>query len=521
MVDRTVFGAGLSVRLECSAGTLDVFSIAMDTSIFGSGGRPPIPTMRCEVNLGTVVNKAGAKTQITPQQFQQLVAWGPAKVVVKVEAVSGLVAYKGLLMGDNIIFTGAVVNVTFGQESAFQGGGNISCTVTLDHQIAAFFQGDLSTWPVYGAACMNGTYLDDIHKKTPDTIAANATLLGKDYKAFCRQIFESRAKAEGATPVSNEISAFQFTNQNSGVMGVFDSIDFQMDLDNLSPDSFVHFYWEIVNIIVNSISYDTSFADMLGILLDLVDGWIVPNSTGFVVRPRAAAPKVTRVLTSSDYTRISFGGDAGDPMNKFVGGGIAFAAANAGGTSFTGPDEPGAVGVYNLPPPLARSSLLFRYEMPTYLNHLIGRNTSQKDGSNKELDSYNPQQLEVVLASDKFNQILNSEFAQKWIAYKTLQRTLSAMGIVVITPLRFDIGIGNAVEVQAPSLDGVTSLGSMCGTVTSVKMMIDGQSKMPVCQYIIAGVAEKKLYDSIFQDAKNPFSTSNTDTGSWVKPTAN
>lgn len=515
MATKTVFGAGVKVHLECVVGTLDVFSIQMQTGVFGETDFP-IPQMTCAISLGNVVNKSGSKKQLTPAQFKQLIQWGPAKVICEVTSVAGLTLYKGLKLGTNVIFDGAITDVAFNQESSFQGGGNISCSVALQHKIAGFYQGDLSTWPIFGANAINGSFLDGGNKKgiAPDVIGA-AAKGNTDYKTFISSLFSARSKPEqakvGADPIEN---LFNFTS-GGDLMSIFNSVDFNIKLDKLPSNLLQEFYTNVVVTTWNSINYDTTYADILKTLLDITDSWIVPTASGLKIRPRAAAPKVTKVLTNSEYSRIEFKGSSGLPMDRFVGGGAAYASGTIGNITFVAGEMTGLISVYNLPKPLARGGLKLRYEFPSYLNSLVNATSGTYVPGPKEIDGYRPEELKVADTANATT-LINSSFAKAWISYQTLRRTLRSSTIVVSTPLRFDIGVGNGIEVQAPALDGGESLGSLCGTVSSISISVDAQMKTPTCLYYITGVAEKSVYDSISKDAENAFSTSTTDTGNWA-----
>lgn len=513
MATKTVFGAGVKVHLECVAGTLDVFSIQMQTGVFGESDFP-IPQMTCAVSLGTVVNKTGNKKQLTPAQFKQLIQWGPAKVICEVTSVVGLTLYKGLKLGTNVIFDGAVTDVAFNQESSFQGGGNISCSISLQHKVAGFYQGDLSTWPIFGANATNGSFLDLKKGVSPDVMAA-AMQGNTDYKTFINKIFNVRAKPPQA-PTSNDPieNLFNFTS-GGDIMAILNSVDFNVKLDKLPTNLLQQFYDDVINSTFNSIGYDTTYADILKIMLDITDSWLVPSAAGLKIRPRAAAPKVTKVLTNAEYSRIEFKGSSGMPMDRFVGGGAAYGSGNIGNITFVAGEMTGLIAIYNLPKPLARGGLKLRYEFPSYLNSLVAATAGKYVPGPKEIDGYRPEELKVADTANATT-LLNSSFAKAWISYQTLRRTLRSSTIVVSTPLRFDIGVGNGIEIQAPALDGGESLGSLCGTVSSISISVDAQMKTPTCLYYITGVAEKSVYDSISKDAENPFSTSTTDTGNWA-----
>lgn len=515
MPNRTeIFGAGIKVTVEAGGLELDVFNLQLKTGDYFYGGGFSTPTMSVAVNLGKVVNKADAKVQLTPAQFKKLVEWGPAKVKCTVKQVPGLTTPVGLSVGEHIIFEGAVVAVSMAQEASFLGGGNVSFGLQIEHRVAGLFQGDLSKWPVYGATPMAGSYLESERKISIERLITGAN--GPDIAALAKTIFDIRANPsvgnnQSALPTEN---IFNFSS-GGDALAQLAAMDFKFIADGIPANVRQQFYKSLARNIIFNIDYETTYWDVLTTLLGSLDGWMIPTASKVVVRPFLPIPRtIQKVITTKEYTKMEFNKSGnGHPMDKYIGGGIAYGSGTVGENLYLANKVRGVLGIYTLPKALHRNDAIVRYEFNPALNDLV---------SSTSVPATNGAAVEEMLKPFFRNanvsalpNIPNADFVVKWLGMRCIQRAIASSGIVVYTPLRFDIGIGNGVEVKLPTTDGSNSLGSFVGTVSGFDIQIDAETKTPVSIYRLAGVLEKSVYDNVKSESKNAFASQVEPTGAW------
>lgn len=513
MANADIFGAGVSIVVKCNAGELDVCSIQLTTGDYFYGGQFAIPRMSVRVNIGKVVNAAGSRAQITPAQFIQLVRWGPASVKCTVKEVPGLKMPVGLTKGDHTIFSGAIVSVAMDQTAAFDGGGSVAFNLEIEHKVAGLMQGDLSTYPIFGASPVTAGYIVSAQKQQIALAVSN--LSSNNVKELTSTIFNLRANPQAGSRTA-AIPGENIFNFSSGgdVMKQLAEIDFQFVADGIPSNRRADFYFKFADTLFNAVDYKTTYWDMLQQIVGSLDGWVIPTADKVLVRPSLPLPRqIDKTLSTKEYTKITFNRGRGAPTDIYVGGGAAYGSGVAGTENYIANRMDSLLGLYQLPSKLRRSDMILRYEFPPALNELCiaaGPPVVPGAGELEMLKRYIPQQSQAANTG-----VPNFAFVKAWLAFRCLQRAACTTGILVFTPLRFDIGIGHGIEVQLPTSDGTTSLGSFVGTVSGFDIMIDAETKTPVSVYRIAGVLEKSVYDSSKSESKNAFASQVAAVAPW------
>jgi hypothetical protein len=507
-----IFGAGIQVIFNSAAtGDLDVFSIQMNTGDYFGGGFS-VPRMTVQVNVGKVVNNDSGKSQITATQFKKLVSWAPATVKVIAKSVPGLKQPTGLSPGSHTIFDGAVVAVSLAQEASFSGGGNVLFQIEMEHKVAGLFQGDMSTYPIFGASPMAANWAESQQKRI-DSGLKNVQQ-SKDLAEFTKAVFAIRAIPDVEEHGSQKESIFKFS-AGGDVMSQLAAVDFKFSIEGIAQLTLQNFYKMVASTALNGIGYETSYWDLLNMLVSTFDGWIVPSSDKVIVRPRLAIPKsIEKTITAKEYTKVMFNRGAGGPMDKYVGGGAAYGSGVIGQDKWLAGSIHSLMGSYVLPTTLRRGSMLLRYELPPSLNMLVNQDVAPSGDGAQEMEMLKP----FLRASklDTPSRILpNAKFVQDWLAFRCMHKAVASSGVTLYTPLRFDIGIGNGVQIELPTADGTTSLGSVVGTVSGFDISIDAETRTPVSIFRIAGVLEKSVYASAVAESKNAFTTKVDKTGPW------
>jgi hypothetical protein len=522
-MSNAVFGAGLKIVVVAAGLELDVTSINITTGDYYLGNKFDIPTAMVSVNLGKVVNSSSKKasSQLTASQFKKLVEWGPAQIKCTVSKVDGLTIPFGLSVGEHVLFDGAVVSVALSQEAAFSGGGSVSCGLQIEHKVAGLFSGDLSTYPIYGAGAVSGSYTggpkkDTIIKRVSAGITAGGS--SKSVADFAKMLFNIRANpfdGDNLAGAGGE-SVFKFASGKSDVMSQLAAIDFQHIADKLPQESVFDFYMALGDTILNSVGYQTSYWDLLNTIVGIFDGWVVPNATGLVIRPYTPVmSRVEKSISNKEYTKIKMYrlGNM-HPMDKYVGGGAAYGSNGLAANNYINGHVFSIVGLYSLPKALRRGDVMIRYEFNNALN-IIATSANNPDTNKGAPES---EMLKEYLTATDPNQsigISNKEFVKTWLSSRVLQRALAPAGLQMITPLRFDLGIGNNIEIEMPKADNLASMGKFVGVVSGFDISVDAETKTPVSIYRIAGVLERSVYDSAITESKNAFATEVKSTGPW------
>lgn len=512
-----MFGAGVKVVVVAAGLELDVSSISITTGDYYLGSPFAIPKAHASVNLGKVVNSVSSKSasQLTAAQFKKLVEWGPAQIKCTISAVPGLTLPLGLSVGEHIIFDGAVVSVSLSQEATFAGGGGVSCGLELEHKVAGLWSGDLSTWPVFGASPVGGGYTADSTKKT---VAAKVVTSTTNVAEFTRILFDIRANPlpgdNNAGPGGESI--FKFDSGKSDIMSQLAAIDFQQTVDKLPSKSIQPLYQAIANTILNNINYQSSYWDMLTAVVGALDGWIVPSANKVIIRPYTPIiNKIEKRVSNKEYTKVTaYRLGNMHPMDKYVGGGAAYGSGTVGDQSFVTGQMSGLASTYVLPKKLQRGDVILRYEFNPALNG-VAFDANKPDPNNGAPEVEMLKKYLLVSNPSQTNLTPNKEFVKTWLSSRVLQRALAPAGMQMVTPLRFDIGIGNNIEVEMPKSDNLASMGSFVGVVSGFDVSIDAQTKTPVCIYRIAGVLERSVYDGVITESKNAFATEVKSTGPW------
>lgn len=518
-MSRDVFGAGIKVVVVAAGLELDVTSINITTGDYYLGNKFDIPAAMVSVNLGKVVNSSNKKSssQLTAAQFKKLVEWGPAQIKCTVSKVDGLTAPFGLSIGEHIIFDGAVVSVAMSQEASFSGGGSVSCGLQIEHKVAGLFSGDLSAWPVYGAGPVSGAYAGGKHATNISRITRT---MGdsKNVADLAKVMFDVRANPPGGDNLAGAggESVFKFASGKHDVMSQLAAVDFQHIADKLPTLGVFNFYAALGESILNNINYQTSYWDLLNTIVGIFDGWVVPNANGVVVRPYTPIMnKIEKSISNKEYTKIKmFRLGNMHPMDKYVGGGAAYGSGTLASANYTSGKVFGMVGLYALPKSLQRGDAVVRYEFNPALNEIAtgapnpdpNRGAAEKELLKKYLTDVDPNQA---------IQVPNKEFVKTWLSSRVLQRALAPSGLQMVTPLRFDIGIGNNIEIEMPKADNLASMGKFVGVVSGFDISIDAETKTPVSIYRIAGVLERSVYDGAITESKNAFATEVKSTGPW------
>lgn len=508
-----IFGAGVSITVTCGGTTLDVCGIQMTTGDY-YGNTFSFPRMTVRVNVGKVVNTANGKSQVTPAQFMNLVKWGPAKVTCTVKSVSGLKQPIGLPDGEHVIFSGAVVAVAMDQSASFDGGGSIAFNIEIEHNVASLLQGDLSTYPIFGAGPVAVSYTDAASKVSTAIRVAEEVGRTGDIRAITRRLFDLRANPPAGRRVSNAAGENIFNFSSSGtVLANFDAIDFKMNIDKVDSAIKSQFVTILLQSLLNDITYEVTYWHMLQSIVTSLDGWIIPTASGVQIRPMLPIPgSIDKKLTTKEYTKITFNRGRGSPMDLLVGGGAAYGSGAIGGVTYVAGEINALIGIYELPKSIRRSDMMLRYEFPPALNILATPAGKPVVPGAGELEMLKNNVIQS--AAGPTAGIPNRKFVNEWLAFRCLQKAVASTGILVYTPLRFDIGIGHGIEVQLPSAGG-GSVGSFVGIVSGLDILVDAETKTPICAYRVAGVLEKSAYTSAKSESKNAFASQVAAVAPW------